>query len=826
MKTTIAILMCLFLLAMVSVGSGVNVRQSVGSVVDTTEIVDAQFNAYVTNRAAAGSGDMTKAVYDAGDNGVVDSTDAIPDSLVGKSLDIDRIATVRTLKADTGFIGTNAAAQNIFLYFDVNGTDEALYWENASSDFRLSDGLVIDNALKVSGEAYHVTNSTDSLYLSQYAIYKKIDTTTAKINTAALADEATALAANGANASAGQAILGVDASGAAEGAFDVWTEAENTSAGYISANQTITLSGDVTGSGTTSITTTVADNSVDGTHIALGSDASGDVMYYDGTNWVRLAKGSDDQVLKLASGLPSWAADATGGGDSDSSFEMSEVYDADSVAQGTLTQIHPGYMMFKRGVDSLWIDAQAGIHSTAANTVANYDTVKATVFYNDKSGAYDADSVLLNNRRVRLAINDSLQANWDTFIAGAATGRTAVWANALTEDADSTDADSLYILGENLVYGGDSVTLGTGTGIIITDTTYALEYRKGTQAGTAADSFLTSRAWQNITFQPLEATLTDIADGTIVENLVNTANPWADNEVADNITVEDAGIASTIARDAEVIAEIKDGAELKAKIDTSASLYNRIDTTTAKIPTATLADSTVGGAARATNAAEADTTDGGATRATTCKTADSTVAVPDSIAGLSLKIDRRVKTQGIKADTTDGTYYVNVHDFGGATSIEIPNVDNPTTDAEGEIAWDANDDAIEVYSGDESESALIPMYQKIDATIFAPDGVNDQIAIFHVDALLYPFGIEIDQVSITIPADAAYSMVFEEWAGDPPAAQADIETVTTGAGDSYMEDGTITNDQVDADDYIFLDIPATDVDWIHVQVIYHVIQGD
>lgn len=37
-------------------------------------------------------------------------------------------------------------------------------------------------------------------------------------------------------------------------------------------------------------------------------------------------------------------------------------------------------------------------------------------------------------------------------------------------------------------------------------------------------------------YQPLEATLTDIADGTITENLVNTANPWADNEVADNIT--------------------------------------------------------------------------------------------------------------------------------------------------------------------------------------------------------------------------------------------------------------------------------------------------
>lgn len=54
-------------------------------------------------------------------------------------------------------------------------------------------------------------------------------------------------------------------------------------------------------------------------------------------------------------------------------------------------------------------------------------------------------------------------------------------------------------------------------------------------------------------YQPLEATLTDIADGTITENLVNTANPWADNEVANNLTVDDAGIASTITRDSEAI---------------------------------------------------------------------------------------------------------------------------------------------------------------------------------------------------------------------------------------------------------------------------------
>ncbi len=42
--------------------------------------------------------------------------------------------------------------------------------------------------------------------------------------------------------------------------------------------------------------------------------------------------------------------------------------------------------------------------------------------------------------------------------------------------------------------------------------------------------------WGVAAFQPLESTLTDIADGTIAENLVNTDNPWADDEVADDIT--------------------------------------------------------------------------------------------------------------------------------------------------------------------------------------------------------------------------------------------------------------------------------------------------
>lgn len=51
--------------------------------------------------------------------------------------------------------------------------------------------------------------------------------------------------------------------------------------------------------------------------------------------------------------------------------------------------------------------------------------------------------------------------------------------------------------------------------------------------GTGAAQVAAGNHNHSSTYQPLEATLTDIADGTIAENLVNTANPWAANEITE-----------------------------------------------------------------------------------------------------------------------------------------------------------------------------------------------------------------------------------------------------------------------------------------------------
>ena len=55
-----------------------------------------------------------------------------------------------------------------------------------------------------------------------------------------------------------------------------------------------------------------SDGSVEIPKLKVGSDAAGDVLYHNGTNYVRLAKGTDGQVLTLASGVPSWADAAAG----------------------------------------------------------------------------------------------------------------------------------------------------------------------------------------------------------------------------------------------------------------------------------------------------------------------------------------------------------------------------------------------------------------------------------------------------------------------------------------------------------------------------------
>ena len=88
----------------------------------------------------------------------------------------------------------------------------------------------------------------------------------------------------------------------------------------------------------------ITDNTIGGDKLTLASQAAGDIMYYNGTDWIRLAKGTADQVLTMNDGAtaPNWEAAPTKGLQNFVSTSTSAVFTTatsfpigDSVAQNT-----------------------------------------------------------------------------------------------------------------------------------------------------------------------------------------------------------------------------------------------------------------------------------------------------------------------------------------------------------------------------------------------------------------------------------------------------------------------------------------------------------
>ncbi len=81
----------------------------------------------------------------------------------------------------------------------------------------------------------------------------------------------------------------------------IYTRKSNNSIVVVSSHVSDTVGGDLTGT-------------VSNASIALGSDAAGDIMYHNGTKYIRLAKGTAAQVLSINSGAtaPEWTTAAGG----------------------------------------------------------------------------------------------------------------------------------------------------------------------------------------------------------------------------------------------------------------------------------------------------------------------------------------------------------------------------------------------------------------------------------------------------------------------------------------------------------------------------------
>ena len=77
----------------------------------------------------------------------------------------------------------------------------------------------------------------------------------------------------------------------------------------ISGDATVTNTGVLTIANDAITTAKIANNAVDGTKINLTGNANGDLMYYNGTDWVRLASGTTGQILQTnGAAAPTWVS--------------------------------------------------------------------------------------------------------------------------------------------------------------------------------------------------------------------------------------------------------------------------------------------------------------------------------------------------------------------------------------------------------------------------------------------------------------------------------------------------------------------------------------
>jgi len=182
----------------------------------------------------------------------------------------------------------------------------------------------------------------------------------------------------------------------------------------------------------------------------------------------------------------------------------------------------------------------------------------------------------------------------------------------------------------------------------------------------------------------------------------------------------------------------------------------------------------------------------------------------------------------------DGDVFTGTHDFGGADDLEIPNGNNPTTDTEGQIAHDTDDAALEIYSTRFSASVLTaPEEITLPAVIlYEPDevaGIDDEMPLHHFPAETYPHGVTVRSIHIASSATCTDPLNFEEWSNNGTAWSNDstVEAITL-SGTYTEDDGTLADNAIAADAYLFVDLDDTmdDIAYLVFTVTVTINPGD
>ena len=172
-----------------------------------------------------------------------------------------------------------------------------------------------------------------------------------------------------------------------------------------------------------------------------------------------------------------------------------------------------------------------------------------------------------------------------------------------------------------------------------------------------------------------------------------------------------------------------------------------------------------------------------------------------------------------------GDIGTGVYDFGGATSFEIPNANDPATAAAGQIALDTNGEALEFFG---AASRYLPAIQICSKTIVDPDGIQtteDAVPLLFVADDWAPFGITIKDIHLAADASNSGTYVLEEWTA-PATWGSDIESVAFVAALTAEDDGTLADSAIATNTWVFVDMDTTALNWLMVTFTYYINPGN
>jgi len=161
-------------------------------------------------------------------------------------------------------------------------------------------------------------------------------------------------------------------------------------------------------------------------------------------------------------------------------------------------------------------------------------------------------------------------------------------------------------------------------------------------------------------------------------------------------------------------------------------------------------------------------------------------------------------------------------------SIPMTSSTNPTVDAEGEFAWDSDDEQIRVYDG--SQNRAIPTVFCETIPVLQPDLVqveSDDIILKHFDARAYPFGVKILGYTIS-GGTMSDTHVLEEWDDRAGTTQSTSESITIADAQRQEDDGTLSDADFAPDSFLNLNLDDStdDISQMEVTIIYYIKTGD